>query len=98
MGNRPYLFQLLRHPGFNRRLVIAVFNLVEGRRVKRQCAGRIKRVVGIEAGRSRGCGGCAERDGTGGSDGVMNAWPHVLSARGGYLAFPATRPDLLIVD
>ena len=40
-----------------------------------------------------GGSGCAERDGScGGSDGVMNAWPHVLLIRGGHLFLPCNAP------
>ena len=46
VGNCPDLLALLRHAGFNGRLVIAVLDLVEGRGVKGQSARRVERVIG----------------------------------------------------
>ena len=41
---------LLRHAGFDGGLVVGVFDLVEGRRLKRQSAGRVEGIVGAEGG------------------------------------------------
>ena len=45
VGDGAYFLALLRHAGLNRRLVVAVLDLVERRRLERQSARRIERVA-----------------------------------------------------
>ena len=45
VGDRTRLLQLMFNAGLNRRQIVGILDLVEWRRVKRQCTRRIKRVV-----------------------------------------------------
>ncbi len=44
IGDGANLFELLRHPCFDGGLIVGVLDLVEGRRLERQSAGRVERV------------------------------------------------------
>ena len=67
VGDGARLLNLLCNAGLDRRLVVRILDLVEGRRMERQCAGRVERVAGAKA-RIRGLGlhgARCERDGAG---------------------------------
>ncbi len=93
--DRPHFLELLRHTGLDRRLVIAVLDLVEGRRLKRQSARRIERIAGPEARTGGRCGARRERDRSGGrGDSEMNCWLHVLLVHG-ILFDPCLDPSIV---